>query len=154
MTSTARIELALNVDDLAAATDFYTRLFGTPPHKERDGYANFAVADPPLKLVLIENPGAGERLNHLGIEASTPEDVAAALARFRDVGLDTTVAEHDLCCHAVQDKVFVTAPDVPLGWREYYSVTDDNPDNPSGDTTSVCAMNCAAQNTEDGTCCS
>jgi catechol 2,3-dioxygenase-like lactoylglutathione lyase family enzyme len=153
MTTTTRIQLALNVDDLAEATAFYTRLFGTPPHKQRAGYANFAIADPPLKLVLIENPNAGERLNHLGIEASTPQDVAAALARFRDAGLDTTVAAQDVCCHAVQDKVFVTAPDVPLGWWEYYTVTDDNPDNPGGDPTSVCAASCAARDTEHGTCC-
>ncbi|GEL20984.1 ArsI/CadI family heavy metal resistance metalloenzyme [Pseudonocardia asaccharolytica] len=151
--SSTRIQLALNVDDLAEATAFYTRLFGVGPHKVRDGYANFAVADPPLKLVLIENPGATERLNHLGVEASTPDDVATALARFRADGLETTVAERDLCCHAVQEKVFVAAPDVPHGWWEYYSVTDDNPDNPDNQTTSVCAASCAAQDTADATCC-
>ena len=148
-----RIQLALNVDDLAEATAFYTRLFGQPPHKVRDGYADFAVADPPLKLVLIENPGAAERLNHLGVEAPTPDGVAAALARFRAAGLDATVAEQDLCCHAVQDKVFVAAPDVPHGWWEYYSVTDDAPATPDGLTTSVCEANCAARDTADSTCC-
>jgi hypothetical protein len=94
-------------------------MFGVAPHKQRAGYANFAIADPPLKLVLIENPGAAQRLNHLGIEASTPEQVSAALARFSAAGLATRVAEQDLCCHAAQDKVFVTAPDVPLGWWEW-----------------------------------
>jgi catechol 2,3-dioxygenase-like lactoylglutathione lyase family enzyme len=153
MTTTTRIQLALNVENLAEATAFYTRLFGTAPHKQRDGYANFAIADPPLKLVLIENLNAGERLNHLGVEAATSQDVAAALARFRDAGLDTSVAEQDVCCHAVQDKVFVTAPDVPLGWWEYYAVTDDNPDNPGGDPTSVCAASCAARDSDEGTCC-
>jgi len=151
--STTRIQLALNVDDVAEATAFYTRLFGVPPHKQRDGYANFAIEDPPLKLVLIENPGAPERLNHLGVEAPTSEHIAAALERFETAGLDTTVAEQDVCCHAVQDKVFVTAPDVPLGWWEFYSVTDDNPANPDGATASVCAVNCAAQDTTDSTCC-
>lgn len=152
--SSTRIQLALNADDLGEATDFYARLFGVAPHKVRDGYANFAVADPPLKLVLIENPGAAERLNHLGVEAPTPDGVAAALTRFRAAGLATTVAEQDVCCHAVQDKVFVTAPDVPHGWWEYYSVTDDNPTNPEGRTTSACEANCAAQDTADSTCCS
>jgi catechol 2,3-dioxygenase-like lactoylglutathione lyase family enzyme len=148
-----RIQLALNVDDLVEATAFYTRLFGVQPHKVRAGYANFAVTDPPLKLVLIENPTAAERLNHLGIEASGPDDVTAALARFAAAGLDTTVAEQDVCCHAVQDKVFVTAPHVPHGWWEYYAVTDDDPANPEGQSTSVCAVNCGDHDTTDSTCC-
>jgi catechol 2,3-dioxygenase-like lactoylglutathione lyase family enzyme len=154
--STTRIQLALNVDDIGEATTFYSRLFGVAPHKQRDGYANFTISDPPLKLVLIENPGAGERLNHLGVEASTSEEVTAALARFTDAGLQTRVAEQDVCCHAVQDKVFVTAPDVPLGWWEYYAVTDDNPAdpaNPDGASTSVCELSCAAADTEQVTCC-
>jgi catechol 2,3-dioxygenase-like lactoylglutathione lyase family enzyme len=148
--SATRIQLALNVDDLAEATAFYTRLFGVAPHKVRDGYANFAVEDPPLKLVLIENPGAAERLNHLGVEAPAPADVSAALARFQAAGLETTVAEQDLCCHAVQDKVFVTAPGVPHGWWEYYTVTDDNPAIPAGRTASAWAASCGA---DDGACC-
>jgi catechol 2,3-dioxygenase-like lactoylglutathione lyase family enzyme len=155
--STTRIQLALNVDDLAEATAFYTRLFGVAPHKVRAGYVNFAVTDPPLKLVLIENPGASEHLNHLGVEAPTPGDVTAALTRFRAAGLATTVAEQDVCCHAAQDKVFVTAPDVPLGWWEYYAVTDDDPANATRETTSLCAVNCAGncgvQDTEPGSCC-
>jgi catechol 2,3-dioxygenase-like lactoylglutathione lyase family enzyme len=151
--STTRVQLALNVDNLTEATAFYTRLFGVAPHKVRDGYANFAVEDPPLKLVLIENPGAGERLNHLGVEAPTPDQVAAALARFQAAGLATTVAEQDVCCHAVQDKVFIAAPGVPLGWWEYYSVTDDHPANPSGQTRSVCAANCATNDDSGSRCC-
>jgi catechol 2,3-dioxygenase-like lactoylglutathione lyase family enzyme len=137
-----RIQLALNVENIGEATAFYEQLFGVRPHKQRDGYANFVVEDPPLKLVLIENPGAGERLNHLGIEAPTAEQVTSALARFQSVGLTTRVAEQDVCCHAVQDKVFVAAPDVPLGWWEYYTVTDDNPANPDGASTSVCELSC------------
>lgn len=151
--STTRVQLALNVDDVAEATAFYTRMFGVAPHKQREGYANFAVEDPPLKLVLIENPGAAERLNHLGIEAATSGQVTAALARFQGAGLQTRVAEQDVCCHAVQDKVFVTAPDVPLGWWEYYAVTDDNPANPGGEPTSVCELSCAAGDTEQVSCC-
>lgn len=108
-----RVQLALNVDDLATTTEFYSKLFGVQPHKQRPGYANFSLDDPPLKLVLIEDPGAGERLNHLGVEAVTADQVSAALARFKAAGLTTRVALQDLCCHAIQDKVFVTAPDVP-----------------------------------------
>lgn len=116
--------------------------------------ANFAVEDPPLKLVLIEKPGEVERLNHLGVEADTPEEVTAALARFRGAGLDATLAEQDVCCHAVQDKVFVTAPDTPTGWWEYYAVTDDSPANPDGETTSACAIACEAKAAAvGGTCC-
>jgi catechol 2,3-dioxygenase-like lactoylglutathione lyase family enzyme len=155
--ATTRIQLALNVEDLAEAAEFYARLFGTPPHKVRAGYANFEVADPPLKLVLIENPGAAQRLNHLGVEASAPEDLTAAVARFHALGLKASVAEQDVCCHATQDKVFVTAPDVPLGWWEYYVVTDDNPTdsvNPDGASTSACGARCAAENTTTSTCCS
>ena len=156
--STTRVQLALNVDDLATATAFYQRMFGVPPHKVRDGYANFAVEDPPLKLVLIENSAAQEALNHLGVEAPTSDHVTAALQRFQAAGLETTVAKQDVCCHAVQDKVFVAAPDVPLGWWEFYSVTDDAPTNPDGATTSVCAVSCAAQDRvdedeTDHTCC-
>jgi catechol 2,3-dioxygenase-like lactoylglutathione lyase family enzyme len=151
--STSRIQLALNVENVAEATAFYERLFGAPAHKLRDGYANFVIEDPPLKLVLIENPGSGGGLNHLGVEAPAARDVTEALERFQARGLDVTVAEQDLCCHAVQDKVFVAAPDVPLGWWEFYAVTDDNPADPDGQSTSVCAQNCAAQDTAESTCC-
>jgi catechol 2,3-dioxygenase-like lactoylglutathione lyase family enzyme len=151
--STTRIQLALNVEDITEATAFYERLFGVPPHKQRDGYANFVVEDPPLKLVLFESPGAGERLNHLGIEAPTSEQVSAALARFQAAGLQTRLAEQDLCCHAVQDKVFVTAPDVPLGWWEYYTVTDDDPAAPSDATAQASEPCCPGSTTVEGACC-
>ncbi len=151
--STTRVQLALNVTDLSAAVAFYRRMFGAEPYKLHDRYANFAVEDPPLKLVLIENREAGERLNHLGVEAATAEDVASALTRFRSAGLDTTVAERDVCCHASQDKVFVAAPDVPHGWWEYYSVIEDAPGNPEGSATSVCAVKCAAEDTATSSCC-
>jgi catechol 2,3-dioxygenase-like lactoylglutathione lyase family enzyme len=121
--STTRIQLALNVENVAEATRFYERLFGVPAHKQREGYANFAIADPPLKLVLIENPGAAGALNHIGVEASTTADVTAALHRFQAAGLHATV----------------TAPYVPYGWWEFYAVTDDNPAGPEGGSTSVCA---------------
>ena len=81
--STTRVQLALNVEDVGAATDFYTKLFGVAPHKQRPGYANFAIEDPPLKLVLFENAEAPGTLNHLGIEAPDVADVTAADERFR-----------------------------------------------------------------------
>jgi catechol 2,3-dioxygenase-like lactoylglutathione lyase family enzyme len=149
--STTRVQLALNVEDLEAATAFYTKLFGVAPHKERPGYANFAIEDPPLKLVLFENAGASETLNHLGIEAATVADVAAADERFREVGLDTRSITDDLCCHAVQDKVFVTATGVPHGWWEYYAVTDDEPDEPADQRASQCCATPAEAST--ATCC-
>ena len=152
--TTTRIQLVLNVDDITEATAFYTRMFGVAPHKQREGYANFAIEDPPLKLVLFQNPGAAERLNHLGVEAPAPADVSAALARFQAAGLETTVAEQDLCCHAVQDKVFVAAPDVPTGMWEFYAVTDDDPANPDALTTSACAVACeSGAASSGGTCC-
>lgn len=138
---TTRVQLALNVEDLEAATDFYTKLFGVGPHKERPGYANFAIEDPPLKLVLFESAAEAGTLNHLGIEALDVADVAAADERFRAAGLTTRSITDDLCCHAVQDKVFVTAPDVPLGWWEYYAVTDDDPAVGADQPASQC---CAA----------
>lgn len=140
---TTRVQLALNVEDLGAATDFYTKLFGVAPHKQRPGYANFAVEDPPLKLVLFENAEAAGALNHLGIEAPTTDAVTAADERFRAAGLDTSSTTDDLCCHAVQDKVFVTAPDVPLGWWEVYAVTDDDPVGPADQVASQCCATSA-----------
>jgi catechol 2,3-dioxygenase-like lactoylglutathione lyase family enzyme len=106
----SRLQLALNVDDLDAAVDFYSKLFSTEPAKRRDGYANFAVAEPPLKLVLIEGAGSGGTLNHLGVEVDSSAQVAAATARLRGEGLDTAVEDEVACCYAVQDKVWVDGP--------------------------------------------
>jgi catechol 2,3-dioxygenase-like lactoylglutathione lyase family enzyme len=119
----SRVQLALNVSDLDAAVDFYSKLFGTTPAKREPGYANFAVADPPLKLVLFEHPSAGERLNHLGIEVGSTEDVDAAHTRLRDQGLATESEGRVDCCFALQDKVWVKGPD---GQRwEVYTVLED-----------------------------
>ena len=84
----------------------------------------------------------------------TAEQIDAAQERFTAAGLETSMARDDVCCHAAQDKVFVTAPDVPLGWWEFYTVTDDNPANPDGATPSVCEINCAADASVEGACCS
>ena len=106
----SRIQLALNVDDLDAAVDFYSKLFDTTPAKVRPGYANFAVENPPLKLVLFEQPGQGGTINHLGVEVESPELVAAAQQRLATQGMATATEEGVACCYARQDKVWVDGP--------------------------------------------
>ena len=107
----SRVQLALNVADLDQAISFYAKLFDTEPAKVRPGYANFAVADPPLKLVLIENADAAPgTLNHLGVEVATPHEVAAAERRLAGEGLPTTLEAGTECCYALQDKVWVEGP--------------------------------------------
>ena len=137
--TTSRIQLALNVRDIEAATRFYADMFGVQPAKQRPGYTNFVVADPPLKLVLFENPHAESALNHLGVEVPSSADVVAATRRFADAGLTHTTAEVDACCHAVQDKAWVEAPDVPLGAWEFYTVLDDDPAVEEASTGTCCA---------------
>jgi catechol 2,3-dioxygenase-like lactoylglutathione lyase family enzyme len=118
----ARVQLALNVPDIDEAVAFYSTLFATEPDKRKLGYANFAVADPPLKLVLFEKPGVDGRLNHLGVEVESPADVAAHQARLAVEGL-VTVEENGTCCFAKQDKVWVDGPD---GAWEIYTVLEDS----------------------------
>ncbi len=126
----SRVQLALNVSDIDEAVAFYTKLFGTEPAKRQPGYANFAIADPPLKLVLMEDHtarghGTVAALNHLGVEVETPEEVTAATGRLSDTGLETAVEEQTTCCYAVQDKVWVSDPD-GAPW-EVYTVLADAP---------------------------
>ena len=107
----SRVQLALRVADLEGSVAFYSRLFGTEPAKRRPGYANFAITEPPLKLVLIEGtPGEPTRMDHLGVEVETADEVAAATARLSAEGLATATEEDTACCYAVQDKVWVTGP--------------------------------------------
>lgn len=120
----ARVQLALNVTDLETAVDFYSRLFGARPAKRAPGYANFVVAEPPLKLVLFEGDQGGT-LNHLGVEVDTTAEVAATDARLRGEGLDTTTQDGVACCYAVQDKTWVAGPDGEQ-W-EVYTVLGDAP---------------------------
>ncbi len=132
----SRIQLALNVDDLGEAVEFYSTLFGTPPRKLRPGYANFAVADPPLKLVLFEGEAAaGGSLNHLGIEVDDTDEVAAATRRLAGAGLEVAEESETTCCHAVQDKVWVHGPSGEP-W-EVYTVLADEEEGPAG-ATSCC----------------
>jgi catechol 2,3-dioxygenase-like lactoylglutathione lyase family enzyme len=119
----SRVQLALNVSDLDEAIAFYSKLFATEPNKVRPGYANFAIAEPPLKLVLIEGQGAPGSLNHLGVEVETTDEVAAADLRLRGVGLATATEDEVACCYAVQDKVWVDGPDREP-W-EIYTVLSD-----------------------------
>ncbi|MFG2869987.1 ArsI/CadI family heavy metal resistance metalloenzyme [Streptomyces sp. NPDC048338] len=107
----SRVQLALRVPDLSASVAFYTKLFGTEPAKLRDGYANFAVTEPPLKLVLIEGAdGDDTRLDHLGVEVDSTDAVHAATARLAQGGLATTEENDTTCCYALQDKVWVHGP--------------------------------------------
>ena len=118
-----RVQLALNVDDLDTAVDFYTRLFGTGPAKRRPGYANFAVAAPPLKLVLLENPGKGGTLNHLGVEVPDTATVHSEIVRLSGEGLFTDQEMGTTCCFATQDKVWVTGP-AGERWEVYPVLAD------------------------------
>jgi catechol 2,3-dioxygenase-like lactoylglutathione lyase family enzyme len=147
---TSRLQLALNVADLDTAVARYTEVFGVGPAKRRPGYANFAVADPPLKLVLFENPQAASPLNHLGVELGSADDVRATTERFAASGLPHSVSESDVCCHALQDKVWVDVPDVPLGAWEFYTVLADDTAADAADVQSAC---CSSAPGQDGPCC-
>ncbi|GAA1003818.1 ArsI/CadI family heavy metal resistance metalloenzyme [Nocardiopsis tropica] len=119
----SRVQLALNVDDLDQSIAFYTKLFGTGPAKVKPGYANFAVADPALKLVLLENPGQGGSINHLGVEVDSSDKVHAEIARLTEEQLFTEEEIGATCCFATQDKVWVTAPDAER-WEVYTVLAD------------------------------
>ena len=120
----SRIQLALNVDNLEEAVTFYAKLFNAEPAKLKEGYANFAIVEPPLKLVLLENPGKGGTINHLGVEVESSDKVHAEIARLSGVGLFTDEEIGTTCCFATQDKVWVTGP---AGERwEVYTVLADS----------------------------
>jgi catechol 2,3-dioxygenase-like lactoylglutathione lyase family enzyme len=121
----SRAQLALNVDDLDEAITFYSKLFNTAPAKVKPGYANFAIAAPPLKLVLIENPGHGGTLNHLGVEVESSDQVHAEIARLTDEGLFTEEEIGTTCCFATQDKVWVTGP-AGEKWEVYTVLADSD----------------------------
>jgi catechol 2,3-dioxygenase-like lactoylglutathione lyase family enzyme len=122
----SRVQLALNVNDIEEAVTFYSRLFGAEPAKRRPGYANFAITEPPLKLVLLENPGQGGSLNHLGIEVPDVNTVDAEQARLAESGLASVDERDTTCCYARQDKFWVQG--APAGERwEIYTVLEDSP---------------------------
>jgi catechol 2,3-dioxygenase-like lactoylglutathione lyase family enzyme len=129
----SRVQLALNVSNLDEAIDFYSRFFKSPPAKVRPGYANFAIEQPPLKLVLIENTDHAGSLNHLGVEVFSIDEVSGAAGYLAEVGLTTRVEDETTCCYAVQDKVWVDGVD-SVPW-EIYTVLADSPtaNGPAGD---------------------
>ena len=141
----SRIQLALNVDDLNASIAFYTKLFGTEPAKIRPGYANFAVAEPPLKLVLIENPGQGGTINHLGVEVVDTDSVDREQTRLVDAGLVSVEERGTVCCYARQDKFWVQNTPDDEKW-EIYTVLADSL-TPRGDTE---AAQCCSAATAGG----
>ena len=150
----SRVQLALNVSDLEASIAFYSTLFGVEPHKRRPGYANFAVTEPPLKLVLIEVPadqrgtGVTGALNHLGVEVQDVAQVDEQAGRLRDAGLAAFDEKDTTCCYALQDKVWVSDP-AGAPW-EIYTVKDDDPANPQPATASLPLL---ATVGGDGACC-
>ncbi|BBZ28499.1 cadmium-induced protein CadI [Mycolicibacterium madagascariense] len=141
----SRVQLALNVDDLDAAITFYSKLFGAEPAKRKPGYANFAITEPPLKLVLLENPGRGGTLNHLGVEVDSSDTVYAEIARLTEAGVFTDEEIGTTCCFATQDKVWVTGPG---GERwEVYTVLADS------ETFGTSPQHGDAANRGGGVCC-
>lgn len=119
-----RLQLALNVRNLEEAVEFYSKLFGAQVNKRKPGYANFSIDEPPLKLVLFEDPEADERLNHLGVEVFDDEDVHAATKRLKDADMLDRVEDEETCCYATQNKVWSVDPE---GTRwEWYRVIDDS----------------------------
>jgi len=128
----SRVQLALNVTDVDAAAEYYGKLFNAEPAKRRDGYVNFAIEDPPLKLVLIENTTGGS-INHLGVEVNSTDAVMAADRRLTGEGLDTMVEEEVACCYAVQDKTWSKDPD-GVDWEIYTVLADSETMSESGAT--------------------
>ena len=156
-TSSSRVQLALNVTDLEASIAFYSAMFGVEPAKRRPGYANFAVAEPPLKLVLIETTddvrgtGTAGALNHLGVEVPSVEGVAAARDRFADAGLAAFDENDTTCCYALQDKVWAHDP-AGAPW-EVYTVKDENPAGARPATASLEVLDVSGRQPSGAACC-
>lgn len=144
-----RLQLALDVSDIDEAVDFYQKLFATEPYKRKPGYANFEIADPPLKLVLMENPAGGGTLNHLGVETTTAAEVVAAEARLGESGLDTTGVDDTTCCYAEKTETWVVGPD-ETRW-EWYVKNNDTAE--FGAQTPAFAGEGSCSTTDDGVCC-
>ncbi len=131
-----RFQLALNVDSIETAIEYYSKLFGVEVNKRKPGYANFAIQNPPLKLVLVENPGATERINHLGVENFDQADVDAAIDRFEGAGIADEQEVEQTCCFAKQNKIWSTDP---AGTRwEWYRILEDVQDRCSPERAEAC----------------
>jgi predicted enzyme related to lactoylglutathione lyase len=149
---TSRLQLALNVDDIDQAVEFYSTLFDTKPAKLRPGYANFAIDQPPLKLILFENPGRGGSLNHLGVEVPTTDDVDVVQRRLAERGL-ASVDERDMtCCYAKQDKFWVEGAPDNARW-EFYAVLADDQAELEDQTTRTAGSSCCTDEAESSGCC-
>src|SRR3954449_3680557 len=138
----SRLQLALNVDDIDAAVEFYSTLFDTAPAKRRPGYANFAVESPPVKLVLFENAEATGTLNHLGVERTSMEEVQSEAERLEAAGLVLDVEGDVVCCYARQDKHWVTGPDGQR-WENYVVLADAHPELEGRTAAWLSQLDCA-----------
>ena len=147
----SRVQLALNVDDLESSIAFYSRLFDTEPAKVRAGYANFAIAEPPLKLVLMENPGRGGSLNHLGVEVEDVDTVDAIQTRLAGEGLSSVDERGTTCCYAKQDKFWVQGTPDGEPWEVYTVLEDSQTFNAAGEGPCACGPDGA---TDEAVCCS
>jgi catechol 2,3-dioxygenase-like lactoylglutathione lyase family enzyme len=149
----SRIQLALNVSDLDKAIEFYSKFFKSEPAKVRAGYANFAIEEPPLKLVLIANEGTPGSINHLGVEVFTTEEVTEATKYLTEVGMKTRVEEDATCCFAVQSKVWVNGVD-RMPW-EIYTVLGDSqtPNDIEGDGTCCTTVRVNTETVTANACC-
>jgi predicted enzyme related to lactoylglutathione lyase len=149
--SVSRLQLALNVSNLDEAVEFYTKFFRTQPSKLRPGYANFAIDEPPLKLVLFENPEAPGTINHLGVEVFSTDEVKEAAQHLSEQGFVTDLEDQTTCCYAVQDKVWVDGPD---GSRwEVYTVLADASDASSSASDDTCCTPVSVTTPETAPCC-
>jgi lactoylglutathione lyase len=148
----SRLQLALNVSDLDEAVSFYTKFFKTEPAKIRPGYANFAIDEPPLKLVLFENPEVGGTINHLGVEVFSSEEVVDATRYLASQGLNTDIEDGTVCCHALQDKVWVDGPDHSR-WEVYTVLADSNEAEVKPEESVCCSSDALEVERRTSTCC-
>ena len=149
----SRVQLAINVDDLQKSVDFYSKLFGATPAKVRPGYANFAVTEPPLKLVLIENPGHGGSLNHLGVEVEDVDRVDELQTRLAQDGLASVDERGTTCCYAKQDKFWVQGTPNGERWEVYTVLEDSATFSAQGSDEPGCCGGTTAEAAEDQVCC-
>ena len=153
----SRLQLALNVNDIDEAVTFYTKLFGAEPAKRRPGYANFAISEPPLKLILLENPGQGGSLNHLGVEVADTATVDAEQARLAAAGLASAAEQGTTCCYAKQNKFWVENAPNGESWEIYTVLEDSQTFYGEEDGPACCGGNAGTQTAEvgasSGPCC-
>ena len=149
-----RVQLALNVDDLEQSVAFYSKLFNTAPAKVHPGYANFAISEPPLKLVLIETPGQGGSINHLGVEVEDVDTVDSIQTRLAEDGLTSIDERGGTCCYAKQDKFWVQGTPNGESWEIYTVLADSATFGGAGDTQGCCGADSPAARADAEACCS